>query len=77
MQDELQEDDDENLDPDEEALILDHDDEGSYSHESSSLRVSHPWTEDVYDEDTAIRDVMAREVGTIALWRKLETDLLH
>ena len=30
MQDELQEDDDEDLDPDEEALILDHDDEGSY-----------------------------------------------
>jgi importin-7 len=71
MQDELQEDDEEDLDPDEEALILDHGDEGSYFRETQSLRVSHPWAEDVYDEDTAIRDVMAREVCTVISCRGL------
>jgi hypothetical protein len=47
LQDELQDDDDEELDDDEDEALI----------------LDHGDEEDVYDEDTAIRDVMAREVG--------------
>ena len=47
LQDELQDEGDEELDDDEDEALI----------------LDHGDEEDVYDEDTAIRDVMAREVG--------------